>query len=108
MGKLPVALVVPGNRHHRSRAVLHEHKIRHPYRERLAGQRMRNFNGRLDAGFFHRRKFGFSGGGLFAFVDKCRHFFIGRRSQLRKRMFRSHRDVGGTEQRIRACRIDGE
>ena len=39
-GKCPVALVMPGHRHHRAGAVAHQHEVGDPHRQRLAGDGM--------------------------------------------------------------------
>ena len=94
--------------HHRAGAVLHQHKVCRPYRDRFAGQRVDGFVAGIDAFFLHGRHIGFGNFGIAAFVDKGRQRGVIGGSLLRQRVARSDGKVGAAHKGVRAGGVDGQ
>ena len=97
-----VALVVAGNGHNRAGAILHQHEVRRPHRDSLAGQRVNRFQARIDAFFLHRRHIGFRDFGVTAFGDEIAQRRVSGRRGLRQRMTRRNGQIGDAHKGIRA------
>jgi len=103
VGKLPVALIVCRDGHHRALAVGHQHEIRDVDRHFVTGNRMNRFEPGIHTELLSSFDTGFGYIHGLATGDKQRNVFARLRGLLRQRMFSCYSDIGHTHQCIRPC-----
>ena len=105
-GEFEIALVMPRHRHHRARAVFHQHEIGDVDGQVFAGEGVLRADSGIEAQLFRRFQLRRSGAALLAQVDELCRVAIDRRNALRQRMIRGHGDKAGTEDRIGPRGVD--
>ena len=105
-GEIEVALVVPGHRHDRAGAVVHQHEVGDVHGQGRAGERVARGDAGVEAqllGGFHFRR-----GGAAALAQRdefCRHR-VGRRHRLRHRVIGGDRHEAGAEDGVGPGGVD--
>ena len=100
-GEFPIALIMPGHRHHRAGAVTHQHEVGDPHRQFFAADRMDRMQAGLDAFLFLRLDVGLGGTAVPAFLDETADLWICGRRFLRQRMLSGNGKKRHAHQRIR-------
>ena len=99
--KRKVALVMRWHAHDGAVAVAHQHIVAHPERHLGAGQRVRDKEAGVHAGFFFHGQLCLRGAAGFAFFDEGRQRRVAGRSVHRQRMLRCHGAKGDAHDRVR-------
>ncbi len=95
-----------GDRHHRARAVTHQHEIGDPDGEGFVGKRMSRLQPGVHPQFFHGRHLGFRDGASADLLAKRLQVRVFGGRRLNEGVLRRQRKVGRTHQGIGSCGID--
>ncbi len=106
-GEIEVALVVPGHRHDRAGAVIHQHEVGDVDRQALVGiERMDRADAGVEAELLGGLDLGRGGAACAALLDELGRVAIAHRHGLGQRMVGRDGDEAGAEDRVRPRGVD--